>query len=99
MQITQLLEAIMVFSFGLSWPMSIYKSAKSKTTKGKSLFFMAFIWLGYVAGVVWKFIEFSDTGIFKYPSYFYILNLILVSVDICLYFRNLKFDKAKEREN
>lgn len=98
MHITQLLEAIMVFSFGLSWPMSIYKSAKSKTAKGKSFFFLFMIWLGYVAGVVWKVIEYSQTGVFKYPSYFYILNLVLVSVDMCLYFRNSRIDKINEKK-
>ncbi len=96
--ITEILEAVMVICFGISWPMSIMKSYKSRTAKGKSLFFLFMIWIGYVAGVIWKLIELSNTGVFKYPSYFYILNLIMVSIDICLYFRNRKLDKEKDNE-
>lgn len=96
MQITELLEAIMVICFGISWPVSIMKSVKSRTAKGKSLFFLLMVWIGYVDGVIWKFIEFSKTGVFKYPSYFYIINLIMISIDICLYFRNRKLDKENE---
>ena len=96
--ITEILEAVMVICFGISWPMSIMKSYKSRTAKGKSLFFLFMIWIGYVAGVIWKLIELSNTGVFKYPSYFYILNLIMVSIDICLYFRNRKLDREKDNE-
>ncbi len=96
--ITEILEAVMVICFGISWPMSIMNSYKSRTAKGKSLFFLFMIWIGYVAGIIWKVIEFNKTGIFKYPSYFYILNLVMVSTDIGLYFRNRKLDKEKENE-
>lgn len=89
-----LLEAIMVICFGISWPLSISKSYKSKTTKGKSLLFMCFIEFGYLSGIVWKMLVFSTTGILTYPTYFYYLNFIMVGIDIALYFRNKKFDKA-----
>lgn len=36
--VTDLLEALMIICFGLSWPISIRKSWTSKTAKGKSLF-------------------------------------------------------------
>ena len=45
---SDLLEALMIVCFGLSWPVSIYKSYTSRTAKGKSLFFEVFIWIGYV---------------------------------------------------
>ena len=35
---SQIFEAMMVVSFGLSWPLSIRKSYKARSTKGKSLF-------------------------------------------------------------
>ena len=41
--IAEILEAVMVICFGISWPLSIIKSVKSKSTKGKSLIFMIFI--------------------------------------------------------
>ena len=94
----QILEAIMVISFGISWPASIAKSFKSRTAKGKSLFFLCLIWLGYVAGIIWKIIVFVKTGAFHYPAYFYILNLLMVSTDIVLYFRNRKLDKLAENK-
>lgn len=42
--ISHLLEALMILCFGLSWPLSIYKSWTSRTAKGKSLYFEVFIW-------------------------------------------------------
>lgn len=93
----ELLEAIMVISFGISWPISIVKSVKSRTAKGKSLFFLLLIWIGYVAGVAWKVMVLVKTGSISYPSYFYLLNLIMVSCDIGLFFRNSKLDKEKEQ--
>ena len=43
---TELFEALTIFCFGLSWPISIRKSFISKTAKGKSLFFEVFLLLG-----------------------------------------------------
>ena len=40
--ITDLFEALTIFCFGLSWPISIRKSYISRTAKGKSLFFEVF---------------------------------------------------------
>lgn len=91
-----MLEAVMVVSFGLSWPMSILKSYRSRTAKGKSFFFLFMIWIGYVAGIIWKVAEFYETGVFRYPAFFYILNLLMVSTDMVLYFRNRRLDKEQE---
>lgn len=96
MEITELLEALMVLCFGVSWPVSIMKSYKSRTAKGKSLVFLLFIGFGYVVGIIWKILEYRETGVFKYPSYFYILNLTMISIDIGLYFRNRLLDKKAD---
>ena len=40
--ITDLMEAVMILCFGLSWPISIRKSWVSRTAKGKSLFFVMY---------------------------------------------------------
>ncbi|HAZ19979.1 MAG TPA: hypothetical protein DCY74_02675 [Clostridiales bacterium] len=88
----------MVISFGISWPASIMKSYRAGTAKGKSLFFLCLIWFGYICGVVWKGLLWMDTGKFPgYPSVFYLLNLIMVSIDLCLYFRNAKLDKEQPK--
>ncbi len=88
----ELLEAFMVVSFGVSWPMSIIKSYTAKTAKGKSLFFLCAIAFGYVCGIISKFLAASIT----YVLVFYIINLVMVSIDIGLYFRNRRLDKRAQ---
>ena len=48
MELHDILETLMIVCFGVSWPMSIIRSVRSKSTKGKSLLFMCFIALGYL---------------------------------------------------
>lgn len=90
----QLFEAIMVICFGLSWPLSVYKSWKSRTAKGKSLLFEIFIWIGYVFGIVGKII----TGNITYVFVFYVINVLMVSIDIIFFMRNRKLDALASRE-
>ena len=45
-------EAIMLICFGVSWPVSAYKSYKARQTGGKSLLFLILIDLGYVVGLI-----------------------------------------------
>ena len=84
----------MVICFGLSWPMSVYKSYRSRTAKGKSLFFEIFILLGYISGIIGKLIS----GNITYVFIFYIINVVMVSADLILYARNRALDRAKEKE-
>lgn len=91
--IAQIFEALMVICFGLSWPLSVSKSWKSRTAKGKSLFFEVFIWVGYLFGIAGKII----TGNITYVFVFYVLNTLMVSVDILLYFRNRRLDQEAEK--
>lgn len=87
---SQLFEAFMVICFGISWPLSIMKSYKSRTTKGKSIFFILFILAGYGFGIISKLLGTHITYVFV----FYVLNFIMVFIDVCLYVRNTKLDKA-----
>lgn len=91
---TQFFEAAMIICFGLSWPLSVMKSWKSRTAKGKSLFFEIFILLGYLSGIVGKIMTDNIT----YVLVFYILNTLMVSVDLCLYARNRRLDKLAEEK-
>ena len=97
-----LLEALMILCFGLSWPISIYRSYISRTAKGKSLFFEVFLWIGYIFGILRKSLQYSSgnglTVLFYVGWFFYFLNIIEISVDMALYFRNVKLDKARESE-
>ena len=42
----QIFEIFMLLCFGMSWPISVYKSFRSKSTKGKSVVFIVAIILG-----------------------------------------------------
>ncbi|MFQ9146850.1 MAG: hypothetical protein ACLR5G_00715 [Eubacteriales bacterium] len=98
--ITDLFEALTIFCFGLSWPISIRKSWVSRTAKGKSLFFEIFLLIGYAFGIARKIIQVSAMGssgfIFYLSFFFYVLNFIEISIDVALYFRNTKLDKLAE---
>ncbi len=101
MEITDLLETLMILCFGLSWPISIRKSWISRTAKGKSLFFEFFIWIGYIFGIVRKFMLLAAATtplgwLFYLGWAFYFLNFVEISIDMALYFRNSKLDKARE---
>lgn len=90
--ISELFEAAMVISFGISWPMSIIKSYTSRTAKGKSLFFLLMILFGYGCGITSKLIADKITYVFI----FYVLNFIMVAIDTVLYFRNKRIDEASK---
>jgi hypothetical protein len=92
----EILEIIMVVSFGASWPFNVIKSYKARTTKGKSLLFLCLIFFGYIAGIASKLVNktYMDNFASKwYVLIFYILNLLMVGVDLLLYVRNKHLDK------
>ena len=94
--LTDLFEALTIFCFGLSWPISIRKSYIARTAKGKSLFFEVFLLVGYAFGIARKIIQVSvmdASGFLFYLSFFfYVLNFIEISIDVALYFRNTRLD-------
>lgn len=83
-------EALMLFCFGAAWPVSIYKSYVSRTSAGKSLFFLYIVLVGYMAGIAHKLM--SD---FNAVFYLYLVNAALVIVDIALYYRNERLARQK----
>lgn len=88
----------MVILFGISWPISIFRSFRARTAKGKSLIFLTFIWLGYLFGILSKILGNSVSYVFV----FYIINICMVSLDIAIYFRNSRLDsknKKNEKKN
>ena len=98
---SEILEVIMILSFGASWPLNVIKSYKSRTVKGKSLGFLCLIFFGYIAGIASKLL--NETYMLSFSSkwyvlFFYVLNLIMVGTDLCIYFRNYRLDKKKEIE-
>ncbi|NLO35138.1 MAG: hypothetical protein GX112_02140 [Clostridiaceae bacterium] len=90
---SEFLEAVMVISFGVSWPLSIRKSWVSRTARGKSLIFMVLIFFGYISGILSKITALVIDGKpITYVFAFYVLNAVMVAIDIVLYFRNKKLD-------
>lgn len=85
----QIFEFIMLVCFGLSWPISVYKSIKSKSTQGKSIVFIIAIIIGYISGIIGKIVNHQLT----YVLIIYCFNLIVVSVDLVLFFINRKNEK------
>ena len=101
-KMAELLEIIMIVSFGASWPMNVVKSYKTRTTNGKSLAFLCLIFFGYIAGITSKLVNEAYMAAFAekwYVLFFYVLNFLMVGADICLYARNYKLDKEKENES
>ena len=97
---SEILEIIMIVSFGMSWPMNVIKSYKARTTKGKSLAFLCFIFFGYIAGITGKFLNEAYMAEFAtkwYVLIFYILNLLMVGADLVLYARNKRLDKIASK--
>ena len=97
----ELLEIIMIVSFGASWPLNVIKSYKARTAKGKSLAFLLLIFFGYIAGIASKFLnpvymaEFAEKW---YVLFFYVLNFVMVGLDLIMYARNYKLDKEREQK-
>lgn len=97
----EIFEVIMIISFGVSWPMNVIKSYRSRTAKGKSLAFLLLIFFGYIAGIISKIINESymaQIGTKWYVLFFYILNLLMVAMDLSLYFRNVRIDKNEVKK-
>ena len=103
-EMAEILEVIMIVSFGASWPLNVIKSYKARTTKGKSLAFLLLILFGYVAGITSKLINTVYMAQIEqkwYVLFFYVLNFIMVTLDLCMYIRNYKLDQLNtlQKEN
>ncbi len=86
-------EAVMLICFGAAWPLNIYKSYKTRSTVGKSLPFILVIFTGYISGVTHKILYNRDIVLVLY-----IINLLMVFIDILLYFRNRALDNKRTDE-
>lgn len=96
----EILEIIMIVSFGASWPLNLMKSYRARTTKGKSLAFLLLIFFGYIAGITSKLVNeayMASIGEKWYVLFFYVLNFIMVGADVFMYMRNRNLDKRRER--
>lgn len=96
--VAQLCEIIMLCTFGASWPFNIAKSIRSGTAKGKSVLFEVLVVIGYFCGLFGKLWTYGQTGVLAYSTWFYIADILMVAVDMVLYFRNVRLDRIRDAE-
>ena len=94
MEVVAILECVMLVCFGVSWPISVYKSLKTRSTAGKSVAFTVAILVGYTAGITAKIIS----GNLTYVLALYLLNFAVVSFDLVIYFVNRRREKGQAVE-
>jgi len=86
-------EIIMLICFGVAWPFSIVKAYRSRANSGRSLIFLLLILVGYVSGITHKLLYKPDGVV-----YLYMLNGMMVAVDIAIHFRNRQFAPQPEED-
>ena len=61
-----------------------------------------FIWVGYVFGILRKWLQIAEGGAFDWLFYlalaFYVLNITEITVDMLLYVRNRKLDAQEDNK-
>lgn len=82
----------MLVCLGVSWPFNIAKSLRSRTAKGKSVIYEILVVVGYLFGLTAKFI----LGDMNYVVVFYIIDILMVTTDIILTFRNRRLDRERD---
>lgn len=93
MTIPQFCEIAMLCLFGCSWPFNIAKALRTRTAKGKSVVFEVLVIVGYLIGLFGKLYAYRQTGVLAYSVWFYIADILMVSVDLILYSINARRDK------
>jgi hypothetical protein len=78
-------EIGMLVCFGASWPFALYKTWKTKDSRGKSLRFLSLVFIGYLSGILHKLFFSRDAVIALYA-----LNGSLVLADLVLCYRYRK---------
>ena len=81
--LAEILEFAMLFAFGFSWPFAIARTYRAKRVDGKSPMFMVIVLIGYLCGIAAHLVEGSKLWL----CWVYLLDMVLVSTDLALYFR------------
>ena len=81
----QVLEAGMLICFGVSWPVDILKTLRTRRTEGKSLLFMTLVLTGYVLGFSAKISRAAWANeLPEWISVLYVFNAVTITVDIAV---------------
>ncbi len=94
-KMAELLESTMLICFGLSWPMNLAKNIRARSARNMSLQFILLIITGYVAGISAKIYNHR----FNYVLVVYLLNLVVVSANVVVYFINRRYDQQAKEAN
>lgn len=89
---SEIMETIMLICFGCSWPLSLMKNIKAKSSKGMSLSFTLMIITGYIAGITAKIVD----GNYSFVLAAYVINLLMVSANVVIYFYNKNLDERRK---
>lgn len=89
---SEILESIMLICFGCSWPINLVKNYKCRSAKGMSLPFILLLIAGYIAGICAKLILHNVS----FVLIVYLLNLLMVSLNLLVFFRNRALDRKQE---
>lgn len=93
---SDIFELLMIVCFGVSWPLNIIKAWRARTAKGSSVQFYFLILVGYLFGIASKVIKLrAGVSTPGYVWFFYILNSVIVTTGILVWFRNRRLDRIK----
>lgn len=87
----EVLEAVMLICFGLSWPLNAYKAYRAGTAIGTSWQFILLITCGYFAGIAAKLVS----GSVNWVLAVYFINLVALAANWAIYVRNRRLDAAR----
>ena len=91
--LTGIFEVGMLLCFAAAWPFNILKSWRARTAIGVSTVFMLVVELGYILGMINKVVNDDVNYVFA----FYIMDFVLVLINLAITYRNKAIDKAKGR--
>jgi len=80
--LAEILEFLMLFLFGFSWPFAIARTYRAKRVDGKSPAFEMIVIVGYLCGIASHIV--SGRGLWVIAVY--CVDIALVSTDLALYF-------------
>ena len=83
----------MMLCFAAAWPFNIVRAWRARTAVGTSPWFMLVIELGYVLGMMNKYVN-NDVN---YVFAFYVLDFVLVLIGLAIYARNKAIDRSRGR--
>ena len=91
--LSEIFETCFLLCFVAAWPVNIAKSLRARTAKGKSVAFEFCVLAGYFFGIAAKLVD----DHLSYVVVFYVINTLMVLIDIALYYRNVRLDKLAEQ--